>query len=443
MNFFRSTFAQNLFFIGIFSLAAVFIAGQFVPLFLQIAEWLSVFFGAAVLIDLLMLYARPEPILAERISPVKLSNGDTNTLHINLQSQFPFNVTVEILDELPEQLQIRNFRMLTNLAALSSRTLEYSIRPCERGEYHFGNINIFCSGPIGIFQRRIKVPAKQMIPSYPSFIQMHKYELIAASNRLTDAGIKKIRKVGHQLEFDQIREYVRGDDYRTINWNATARKSDLMVNQYQDEKSQQVYCVLDAGRAMKMPFDDLTLLDYSVNASLVLSNIALMKYDKAGLLTYSNKIRSFMQADRKPGQIIRVMEHLYNLETGFEEPDMGLLYAHIHRRISQRSLIILFTNFESLAAADRQLAFLKKIARRHLLAVVIFENTEVKSLTSTDVVDTEGIYIKAIAEKFIFEKRRIAVELRNYGIHSTITEPAGLTVAALNKYLEFKALGMI
>ena len=127
----------------------------------------------------------------------------------------------------------------------------------------------------------------------------------------TEAGVKKIRKIGQSMEFEQIKEYVKGDDYRSINWKATARKEGLMVNNYTDERSQQIYCLINKGRVMKMPFDGMTLLDYAINASLVLSNVALTRQDKAGIITFEKSLDTFLQADKKPTQMNLLLESLY------------------------------------------------------------------------------------------------------------------------------------
>src|SRR5204863_4089375 len=128
-------------------------------------------------------------------------------------------------------------------------------------------------------------------------------------------------KIGHSMEFEQIKEYVSGDDIRTINWKATARKSSIMVNNYSDEKSQQVYCIIDKGRLMKMPFNNLSLLDYAINSALVLSNVCLQKQDRVGLITFSNKMGTLLAADRKPVQMANILQLLYNQETDFLESD--------------------------------------------------------------------------------------------------------------------------
>jgi uncharacterized protein (DUF58 family) len=272
---------------------------------------------------------------------------------------------------------------------------------------------------------------------------MRKYQLMAISNRLSEVGIKKVRRIGHSMEFEQIKEYVQGDDVRTINWKATARKGQIMVNNFTDEKSQQVYCVIDKGRAMKMPFEGLSLLDYAVNASLVLLNIALLKQDKAGLITFSEKLSSFLKADKKAVQMNSILEVLYNQRTRYLESDFEKLYSLLRAKVSQRSLIVLFTNFESMSGMQRQLPFLRKIAANHLLVVVFFENTELRQLLDKPADDLESIYTKTVAEKFAYEKKLIVKELQKYGILSILTAPANVTVNTLNKYLELKARQLI
>jgi uncharacterized protein (DUF58 family) len=240
------------------------------------------------------------------------------------------------------------------------------------------------------------------------------------------------------MEFEQIKEYVRGDDYRTLNWKATARHGNFMVNTYTDERSQQIYCLINKGRVMKMPFEGMTLLDYAINASLVLSSVALQKQDKAGLITFAQQLDAFIAADKKPTQISNILETLYKQQTNFLEPDFEKLFSVVRNRITQRSLLVLFTNFESFESLERELPSLKKLAHYHLLVVVFFENTELKELTESKVTDTEDIYIKTIAEKYRYEKQLIAKELQKHGIVSVLSTPQKLTVNSLNKYLELK-----
>jgi uncharacterized protein (DUF58 family) len=282
-----------------------------------------------------------------------------------------------------------------------------------------------------------------MVPTYPSYIQLRKYDLMAFSNNLFQYGLKKIRRLGNTMEFEQIKEYVQGDDIRNINWKATAKRNQLMINQFQDEKSQNVYMVIDKGRVMKMPFNGLSLLDYAINATLVLANVIIKKQDKAGMCAFSKKIDNRVVAEKRQGQMQQIMEGLYNIKTDFFESDFSRLYIDIKKNIKQRSLIILYTNFETLDGLHRQLPYLKGIAKNHLLVVIFFKNTELKSLVDKKATNVQDIYDKVIAEKFLFEKKQIITELRKYGIHAVLTQPENLTLDTINKYLEIKARGLL
>jgi uncharacterized protein (DUF58 family) len=216
-----------------------------------------------------------------------------------------------------------------------------------------------------------------------------------------------------------------------------------MVNQFQDEKSQPVYSVIDKGRVMRMPFDSLSLLDYAINASLVISNVAIKKQDKAGIFSFSKKVENRVVAERRTSQMNLILESLYNINTDFFESDFGRLYADIKRNITQRSLILLYTNFETLDGLHRQMPYLKGIAKSHLLVVIFFKNTELNNLIIEKAETIQQAYDKVIAEKFAFEKRLIVNELKKYGIYSILTSPKDLTIDTINKYLEIKARGLL
>jgi len=295
----------------------------------------------------------------------------------------------------------------------------------------------------GVLERRFMYEKKAEVPVYPSFLQLRKYEMLAISNNLTEYGIKKIRKIGHNLELDLVREYVTGDDQRDVNWKASARRGTLMVNQYQDERSQHIYNVIDKGRAMKMPFEGMSLLDYAINSSLVLSRVSLLKSDKPGLVTFSNRIGSWIKSSSHPSQMQLIMEHLYNEKTRFQESDFTRLYRNIKMQVKQRSLILLYTNFETEVALQRQLPYIRKLAKDHLVVVIFFLNTELNQITSMKTGNTEEIYLQTIAEKLVYDKKMMVKELNKYGIHAVLTTPQNLTVSALNKYLELKSRGMI
>ncbi|MFN0200863.1 MAG: DUF58 domain-containing protein [Bacteroidia bacterium] len=442
IKFIKSIYlSKRLFQIG-GGIIAAFVASYFFPILLPMVQIALGVLGGLVVLDILMLY-RSNGLTATRITPERLSNGDQNEIELSLENRYPFATSLEVIDEIPIQFQLRDLQFNFGLEARSQRNVKYLLRPTERGEYHFGALNIFAFSPFELIKRRYTFDDKDMVPTYPSFVQMRQYELMAISNRLSEIGIKKVRRLGHTSEFEQIKEYVRGDDYRTVNWKATSRSGRLMVNQYTDEKAQNVFCLIDKSRVMKMPFEGMTLLDYAINSALVISNIAIKKHDKAGLITFSEKINTLLPPDNRPTHSHLIMNALYNQTTQFLEADYEKLYITIKRKINQRSLLILFTNFESIAALKRQMAYFKGIAKQHLLLVIFFENTELRALTQSRPYSTEEIYLKAIGENFLFEKKQIVRELEINGILTVFTSPQNLTVSVINKYLELKARGLI
>ncbi len=443
MKFLKSFYLTSVFFITAWGLVLLFILSYFSTNFILIPKLLVWIFLFAAIVDTVILFINKNGVNGRRKTTARFSNGDENQVFVLIENHYSFKIYVTLVDEIPHQFQIRDFKIKLKLDPGDSKTIFYNLRPVKRGEYNFGNLNIFISSPLNLIRRKFVFDGNKTIPVYPSYVQMRKYELLAISNRLTEVGIKKIRKIGRSTEFDQIRNYVTGDDYRTINWKASARKSELMVNHYVDEKSQQVYSVIDMGRIMKMPFNGMSLVDYAINSSLVISNIAIHKQDKAGLITFSNKIGTVLPAENRSTQMLKILDLLYNQETEFLESDYEKLCAEILSKIKHRSLIILYTNFETIDGLKRQLFYIKKLALYHLVVIIFFENTELYSLLESSPATTEQIYIKTIAEKFELDKRQIVKELEKNNIQSILTSPEKLSINTINKYLELKARGMI
>lgn len=421
------------------ALILLFIVAFYIPPLFEISIAVFFVFFIFFLIDYSILFFTKRFVDAQRITGHRFSNGDENPIDLIVKNEFRFPVHVDIIDELPPQMQIRNWKRKMNLKSRQQKKIRWFFKPLQRGEYHFGNIRLFVSSPLKLISRRFTTDSEQTVPVYPAFLQLHNYELFSGTGLQSESGNQRMRKIGQSMEFEQIKEYVSGDDIRTLNWKASARKGGLMVNSFMEERSQQVYCIIDKGRLMKMPFNGMTLLDYAINSTLILSNVCLRKQDKVGVITFSNEAGSVLAADRKPSQAENILQLLYKQQTDFLESDFEMLYSLIRSKIKHRSLLILFTNFESLSGLNRQIEYLRSLARNHLLLVVFFQNSELDQLTNAHAKDVEEVYIKTIAEKFAFEKRIIAKELSKYGILSILSSPKNLTVNTINKYLELKA----
>ncbi len=442
LNKIKSAYLTNTFFWWMAAVAVVFFVSYWFSFLFEVAQFLLIIFALTVFFDLFFLYRKGQTLQAKRVVPERLSNGDENPISIYLKSLYSFKIDCEAIDELPVQFQKRDFLYTVKMDALGENEINYFVKPVDRGEYVFGNLNVFVVGYFKLAKRKFVFGHAQMAACYPSFVQLRKYEFLAVSKQPQFYGLKKIRRIGHTMEFEQIKDYVVGDDFRTINWKATAKTSRYMVNQYQDETSQPIYSVIDVGRVMKMPFEGLKLLDYAINATLAFSKVAILKKDKAGLMTFSKSVDNILPASGRATHMQSIMERLYNIETQFSDSDFGALHTALKYQLNQRSLVILYTNFEHLSALNRQLPYLKAIARKHLLVVVFFENTELHQLAEKPSENLWDVYEKTIAEKFESDKKLMAATLQKHNIQTILTPPKNLTVNAINKYLEIKAKGL-
>ena len=441
---FQQIYLTNRFFWVFGGLILCFVLGFPIPVLFPIAQGLGVVLLALIFLELFLLFGRNIDFHCERHVPKLLNLADPNNIRIQIENQGSTNWRVKVLDELPIQFQVRDFEESVLLPAGAEKILQYDVRPVKRGAYFFGKLHLFICSTLGLLERRLSyLEAPMEVPVYPSIQQMKNMELLAFNRISTRQGIKRIRRIGHSYEFEQIKNYVRGDDYRSVNWKASSRRHNLMVNQYQDERSQQVYCAIDKSRVMRMPFNELSLIDYAINASLVISNIALQKYDKAGLITFSDKLGATIKADSKATQLNKILHALYKEKERSLEANYDLLYYASRKLISGRSLILLFTNFESNYALERALPVLRRMNRMHLLVVIFFENTEIRGFARQKADSLEDIYHQTIAEKFLSEQAQMVHKLRQYGIQSILTPPEDLSVNTVNKYLELKSRGLI
>lgn len=442
MFFWKNIFLTPLLIYGFLAVAVLYVVSFIYPEFTDIAEIALVAMSVFVVIDLILLLTSKKGLTGKRILNEKLSNSDNNEVKIQLRNHYGFRIRYNLLEELPVQFQIFDFNMSGLLSPNKEVDLKYNLKPNERGVYKFGNTNGFVQSPIGLLQRRVILKTEAEIKVYPSFLRINNFSLSAFKANINELGQKKIRRIGHSMEFEQIKNYVQGDDFRTINWKATAKHRQLMVNQYVDEKSQQIYCAIDKGRVMKMPFNDMSLLDYAINSALVFSNVVLQNQDRAGIFTFSSQLEDLVKAEKRVNQLQKISETLYNIKSDFKESDFGKLYNSLKHKITQRSLILLYTNFESMDSLHRQLPYLQAINKNHLLVLVFFKNTELEDFVNNSNTETD-IYQKTIAQKFIYEKQQIVLELNRYSIQTVLTRPEDLSVNAINKYLEVKSKGLI
>jgi uncharacterized protein (DUF58 family) len=440
-KYWNHTFLSNRFFYILGGLSIISILGFLFPIFYKITIGFLIILSVFIVLDYLILFLNSK-IIGRRIVSERFSNFDENKVIIEVENHYFFTVSVTIFEELPYQFHIRTKSFFASIPPKKKTEIIYYLTPTERGEYTFGNLNIMTSSILGLIKRKYKMDAQTQIAVYPSFLNLSKFDFNNIRNFTREHGTKKYPKIGNSQEFEHIKEYNIGDDFRHINWKASAKKNSLMVNRFQEEKSQQIYCIIDSGRMMEMPFDGLSILDYAINSSLIFSNLVLKKQDKIGLIHFNKKVEFHLPPEKYNTQLGKILNGLYNIKTEFSESDFGNLYNEIKYKINKRSLLLLFTNFEDLNSMHRQLPYLKAIAKNHILVVIFFLNKELEQLITNPRDNFQHQVAVAVAEKFLNEKKVIENELKKHGIIAILTLPKNLSVNVINTYLDVKAKGL-
>lgn len=443
MRGFKETYLTGRFFscllLGVFALVMVYIIP---PLWIWVAGALGVL-GVMLLLELITLYRYRQGFEASRVVADKFSNGEDNPVRVVIRNAYPVGVRCRLIDEVPVEFQNRDIVFRVNVSPGEQKEINYTLHPTKRGAYGFGKVRAFISTRLSLVERRYSFDLEQDVAVYPSFMMMHRHELMAYGNYHPENGAVRTRALGGNMAFEQIKPYVVGDDPRAVNWKATAKHDHLMVNTYMEERSRQIYCLVDKGRTMQSPFNGMTMLDHAINSVLALSNVILKKGDRAGLVTFSNTSRNCVKADNRVGQLNKISESLYRLETHYQESDFEKLYVSVVRQIPTRSLLILFTNFDTVTGMRRHLPALRQLAVRHLVLVVLFENAELNKAMERPVRGVKDVYFETIAAGFVMEKRQMALELSQLGIRAILSKPEALTVNSINSYLDLKERKLI
>ncbi len=443
MRFLRNIHLTRFFFLVMGTGIVLIGMGYLQPWLLIVGKTVLLVALFATVLDVFLVFGSQQPIQVKRYFQPRMNLGDENKVEVRVWNQTIQPLSVAIYEGYPVEMQRRSTAWTAILLPKRSTQFTYAFRPTARGKYTFTDVVIFVRSPLFLAQRRLVIPFEESTEVYPSVLQMKQYELKVFNPQTQAQGIKKVRRIGNTSEFEQIRNYVQGDDLRTINWKATSRKHELMVNQYQEERSQPIYCVVDKSRPMQLAFHGMNMLDYAINASLVFSNIALRKGDRAGLITFSDKMGTILPAEKSNGQLRRIIEGLYNQKTQFKEANFELLYQTVRSQVKTRSLLMLFTNFESEFAMRRALPMLQRLNKRHVLVVVFFVNNELEALAQQPVNSLKELSLATVAEKMSAIKWGIARELKKNGIQTILSRPEDLSINTINKYLELKAKGMI
>ena len=395
--------------------------------------------GLLFAIDIMMVQTRRKPEI-RRQAPKHLSQKESSTIKIEIESHYRRKMFVCVEDEAPIEFQMRETAG-TRCAALRANgttTITYEIEPQRRGTYTFGACNVMVFTGLDLVRRRFKEQTETTVQVYPTFGFIHSSELMSLENyeRTTGDRAKRRRGTGH--EFDTIRDYVDGDNVRYVNWRATARSRKLMVNQYEDDDRQTLICVIEKGRGMQHSIEGMTMLDHSINAAVRLSYVALRHHDEVGFITLGRggHIDTSIRPTHDTGrQMHEILSKLCSEDTEYAEVDYSALQSYATKNLTRRCTMVVFAPIDSMVALRRRLPVLSKLAMRHQVIVVFFIDDDLEEMSAMSIDSDDGLLMSALASKNLFEQREVVRELRRHGVVSVLSHAESLSTDLINKYL--------
>lgn len=411
--------------------------------------WVTVVYILLVLGLFVLDWWLAEPVSrfqVERQHDDRLSLAADNPIHLSVHNRSRRPARFWLRDEPPDLFQIEP-RILHGVVA-PRQTWQglYRVRPLRRGDYAFGDLNLRWLGPLGLLVRQARLAAAESVKVYPNLLDVRRYDLLLRRNRLQEIGLRHARQFGEGTEFERLREYLPDDEYRRIDWKATARRHRPVTIEYQTERSQTVMAVLDVGRLMQSPVATvqspvahIAKLDYVVNAVLLLAYVATGKGDKVGLMSFADDVNRYLNPRQGRGQFYRMLELLYAIEAQPVEPDYRRAFTYLAAKQRKRALVVIFTDLSGGLSMRALVSHVSVLARHSLPLVVTISDPDVVSAARQRPTDSLSVYQRAAAAQLLDERQLTLDNLRRQGV-LTLDVPANqLSIAVINRYLELKA----
>jgi uncharacterized protein (DUF58 family) len=348
---------------------------------------------------------------------------------------------VFLRDDIPPSFGWEGDQRILTGVSVPGQPLEliYTVRPPRRGDYRFGDLHLRWRSTLGFLLRQATFPAAAPVKVYPNLVDVRKYDLLLRRNRLWELGLRATRLLGRGSEFERLRDYSPDDDYRRINWQATARRGKPISVEFETERSQTVIALLDTGRMMRSPVGEVAKLDYAINAVLLLTYVAAQKGDRVGLLAFADKPHTWVAPRGGKVQFHRLLAQLYAVESQPVEPDYTAAIAYVATKQAKRSLVLLFSDLTGALYTQTLAAQLAHLQRRHLVLLVTLRDPTVQALARQPVDDSAALYGRTVAERLLEERQVTLGQLQRQGV-LTLDVPADeLSIAVINRYLELKA----
>ncbi|MBU1109883.1 MAG: DUF58 domain-containing protein [Candidatus Riflebacteria bacterium] len=404
-----------------------------------IALWLVYNFVVLMLVLTdIVISPRPENLAIERRVSQKLSIGRDNRVEIVVSNNSHRPLNLEIVDESPVEFGENGHNVILELDQRTSKSFSYMVKPVKRGCYYFNKTVVRFRGLLELVIFQQEYGEATAVEVYPDISSISRFELRMKRGQQAEAGLITERRRGLGSNFESLREYVSGDEFRRIDWKASARKNKLITREFQSEVNQSVLVVLDCSRSMGAVVDNLTLLDHAVNSALILGYQVMKKGDKIGLLAFSDKPQVFLPPGRGKAHYYSFLRHLYAISANRVEPDYDSVLRAVSATRLRRSLLMIITDLTSGEAVQKMLAAIPMVSRKHLTVVVSVLDPKLREIADAVPESVDAVYEKVVARNLIERVAGLSRHIEKIGVATMMITPQQLNSSLLSHYLQVK-----
>jgi uncharacterized protein (DUF58 family) len=394
--------------------------------------------AALLLIDY---YISPEDslIAVERSEEENLSIYEREAIGFQVYNKSDYRLYVELKDEMPEfHFKAEHKIMRGTIGPHEKKLFQYFVTPTKRGAFTFKSVHARYEGRLKLCMKQFKVKLDKDYKVYPNMKNLRKYRLSITNNRSFKQGQRNLRMLGRGTSFESLREYVTGDEYRKINWKATARENKPIVNQYEPEKNQHVHILIDTGRPMSYTVRGYRKLDMVVNTALVLSDIVNQNGDQSALMLFNTEVSGMIAPGKGPDHRNKVLETLYHIDHNNETSNYEEAFYYFKRKERHRSIVFLFTDFDTVEEAENLLKVLPVISRNNIVVIMLIKNESLEEISELSIKNQEDLFNKGVALELMEDRRKIINVLNRRGVLCIECEAEKLEYTAVNKYIQVK-----
>jgi len=385
----------------------------------------------------------PDRIEVTRVLPASLTLGQHGQVAWEVANPSRRSLRVALADEFPPSLQATSRRARLTVPARGRATATTAVCPLRRGDFSPAELVVRVEGPLGLVARQGKRTDRGLLRVFPPFRSKQEAELRIDRARILEVGLRSAKARGGGTEFEQLRDYSEDDEFRRIDWAATARAGRPIVRTYRAERNQVVIVLLDNGRLMAGRVDEVPRLEHAMDAVMMLTAVATRLGDRIGLVVFDRRVRAVVPPTQTRAQFGRIVQAMYRLEPELAESDFRGAFTETLARFRRRALLVILTELADQAVQETLLRDLPLVARSHLVLIGAVRDPDVQRWAESEPTEAGTAYRKAAAIAALADRRRLVGLLGTMGATVVDAPPGELAPRLADAYLRVKATGQL